>query len=508
MDMVQNKKASIGVVGLGVMGANLARNFASKGIATAAYNRTWERTEEFLKNFESEMLFGFQELEDFVMSLEKPRRVLLMVQAGPAVDAVIAALKPFLEKDDIIIDGGNTDYKNTIRRTKELDVEGWHFVGMGVSGGEEGALLGPSLMPGGSEHSWKALGPLLEKIAARDFSGGACVTHIGTDGAGHFVKMVHNGIEYAVMQLMAEAYDLLRKVYGYEAGKIAEIFEEFQNGKLKSFLFEIAVPVLKKKDGVDFLIDKILDKAGQKGTGAWTVIDALRRGVDLSIIAGAVSARSISAEKNLRVKMSEIYWGDLGKMTENEVRKLPIPENIFEEGEANIRAEDYPLSKSTFKHSKITKLEMAILEKALYAGMTLCYAQGLYLIQKAAAEQGWKIQLAEVCRIWQGGCIIRSELLTTLTSIFLEHGELPHLFLAPQIQGILEDSIEDLRKAVTLGLEGNVPLPCFGASLAYLQSMTSEFLPANLIQGLRDFFGAHTYERIDREGSFHTEWAK
>ena len=502
-------QSEIGVVGLAVMGANLARNFASRNIHTSVFNRTYEKTESLLKDHGNEYLHGFQELKDFIGSLEKPRRVLIMVKAGQPVDDLITQLTPLLETDDIIMDGGNSDYRDTIRRTKELEPKSLHFVGMGVSGGEEGALKGPSIMPGGSDHSWNALKPLLEKIAARDFDGNACVTHVGTDGAGHFVKMVHNGIEYAVMQIMAEAYDFLRKCYKLEAPQIADIFEQLHHGKLKSFLFEIAVPVLRQKDegallsnnqihkpeqvSTDFLIDQILDKAGQKGTGAWTVVDAALRGVPMSSVSEAVFARCVSAQKDLRKKLGKIY------KTKAKSTKT-LPENFVPE-----------------------------LENALYLAMTLCYAQGLQLITKAAEcpargrsegdlglegpkstakkeQQQWSIDLSEICRIWQGGCIIRSELLVTLTSIYKEEPGIEHLLLANQTATIVSETLPDLKKLALSLLKKNIPAPCIFSTLNYFNAITSKELPANFIQALRDYFGAHTFERKDKKGIFHFNW--
>lgn len=465
-------QSSIGVIGLAVMGANLARNFASRNIHTSVFNRTYEKTTALLNEHGNDYLHGFQELKAFVDSLEKPRRVLIMVQAGPAVDEVIGQLVSLLEKDDVIIDAGNSDYHDTIRRTTNLEPTGLHFVGMGVSGGEEGALHGPSIMPGGTDHSWNALKPLLEKIAAKDFNGNACVTHIGTDGAGHFVKMVHNGIEYAVMQLMAEAYDYLRKCYKMDAGQIADIFEKLYQGKLKSFLFEIVLPVLRQKNdlGEGYLIDQILDKAGQKGTGAWTVVDASLRGIPLSGVSEAVFARSVSAQKDLRKKLNKMYKTK-AKSTKN------VPETLAQE-----------------------------LENALYLAMTLCYAQGLQLITKAAQEQNWSINLSEVCRIWQGGCIIRSELLKTLTEIYKSQPDIEHLLLAEATKTIVSNNLRDFKNLALILLKKNVPAPCIFATLNYFNAVTSKELPANLIQGLRDYFGAHTFERKDRKGIHHFNW--
>ncbi len=473
-------QSSIGVIGLAVMGANLARNFASRNIHTSVFNRTYEKTETLLKEHGNDYLHGFPELKDFVNSLEKPRRVLLMVQAGQAVDDVITQLAPLLEKDDIIIDGGNSDYHDTIRRTKNLEPTGLHFVGMGVSGGEEGALKGPSIMPGGTDHSWTALRPLLEKIAARDFDGNACVSHIGTDGAGHYVKMIHNGIEYAIMEIMSEIYDSLRKFNHLDAKEISDIFAKLHDGKLKSFLFEIAVPVLAQKDNVGegFLIDKILDKAGQKGTGAWTVVDGALRGIPVSAVAQAVFARSTSAQKDLRLKLGTQYK----KLKDQTTAEIPTAK------------------------TPITAELINILEQALYCAVMLCYAEGLFLIKNTAREQQWKIDPSEVCRIWQGGCIIRSELLITLTKIYTSNPAIEHLLLAPEMQTIVEENIVSLRRIASDSVRLGLPMPSLVATVNSFDALTSGELPANLIQGLRDYFGAHTFERKDQKGIFHFNW--
>lgn len=473
-------QSSIGVIGLAVMGANLARNFASRNIHTSIFNRTYEKTETLLKEHGNEYLHGFRELKDFIGSLEKPRRVLIMVKAGEPVDEVITQLTPLLEKDDIIIDAGNSDYHDTIRRTKNLEPTGLHYVGMGVSGGEEGALKGPSIMPGGTDHSWNALKPLLEKIAAKDFDGNACVTHIGTDGAGHYVKMIHNGIEYAIMEIMSEIYDSLRKFNRLDANEISDVFARLHDGKLKSFLFEIAVPVLAQKDNISegFLIDKILDRAGQKGTGAWTVVDGALRGIPVSAIAQAVFARSTSAQKELRLKLGTQYK----KLKDRTMSGIPTV-------------------KTPFTHELIN-----ILEQALYCSVVLCYAEGLFLIKKTAEEQQWKIDLSEVCRIWQGGCIIRSELLKTLTDIYKKNPSIDHLLCAPEMQAIVEENIGSLRKIASDGVRLGLPVPSLVATINSFDALTSEDLPANFIQGLRDYFGAHTYERKDQKGIFHFDW--
>jgi len=466
-------QAQIGVIGLGVMGANLARNFSNQKIPTVVYNRTTEVMENLVAEHGNDCLFGEKELNEFVARLETPRRILIMVKAGAPVDNVIEKLLPHLDKDDILIDGGNSNFSDTIQREKALSKKGIHFVGMGVSGGEEGALKGPSIMPGGSSHAWKSLKPLLESIAARDFDDNPCVTHVGENGAGHYVKMVHNGIEYAVMQLMAEGYDMVRSIYKLPANEISAIFKTYNQGKLKSFLFEIAITVLAQKDdrAEGFLVDKILDKAGQKGTGKWTSIDGFECGVAIPTINAAVTARSLSAEKARRTALSEQYSEHV---TLNE--QIPLKEFIVQ------------------------------LENALYAGMLISYAQGYDLIQRASDEHAWNINLSEISRIWEGGCIIRADLLNFLHKAYASSQKPGHLFAIPDIEIPLKKALPDLREVTSYALRNQVSTLGLSASLAYMDTLTSANGSANFIQGLRDFFGAHTYERTDGEGSFHTNW--
>jgi 6-phosphogluconate dehydrogenase len=457
--------AQIGVIGLGTMGANLARNFASKGFATAVFNRSYERTAEFLKEHGEEKLLGFEKLEDFVTSLELPRRIVLMVTAGPAIDEVMKTLQPFMSKGDVVIDGGNSFFEDTERRAREWSGQGINFVGCGISGGEEGALHGPSIMPGGSAEAWTALKPLLEKIAARDFEGGACVTHVGQGGSGHYVKMVHNGIEYAMMQLIAEIYDFNRKIGKKTAAEIAEVFEKIQAGPAQGFLTEITIPVLKRREGEDFLVNKVLDKAAQKGTGTWTGMEGLKKGVPISAISEAVFARGLSAQKEMREKLSEIY-------------KKPLPKEAVEMDYGNI----------------------------MLFGMLIAYAQGLHLIAQASKEYNWQIDLAEVARIWQGGCIIRSILLKEIRQAFQKNSGLSHLLEDQQIAGWAMNDAQLFRKFVLQALQDGIALPVSASMMAYFDGITEENSPANLIQGLRDFFGAHTFERVDKPGIFHENW--
>ncbi len=471
---MKQDKYDIALIGLGVMGQSLARNINSRGFRVLTYNRTTKTAADFAKKYGNDDLSYEKTVSALVKKLKKPRRIIVMVKAGPAVDAVIKALLKHLSKGDIIIDAGNSLYTDSIRRTEELQKKGIHFVGMGVSGGEEGALRGPSIMPGGSKESWKALSPILKKIAAKDFSGKPCVTHVGADGAGHYVKMVHNGIEYGVMQMMAEAYQVLKSIYGLKPDEIAKIFKKYNKGRLKSYLFEISVPILEQKDEFKkgHLIDYILDKAGQKGTGRWVAIDALQRGATLPTITMAVFARTLSSEKDKRIK--------LAKQFKKPRVKASIPLNKF----------------------------IKQLESALYAGMVSSYAQGFELIAIAAKEQGWKINFSEVTRIWEGGCIIRADMLNFLHKAFMKaKGKPVHLFTIKEIRSALQKDLKDWRAVVSYGSQMGISMPCLGSALGYFEDMTSEKVSANFIQGLRDYFGAHTYERTDRKGIYHTPWS-
>ncbi len=449
------------------MGQNLARNFASRKIPIVVFNRTTKTAEDFIAEHGNDFLSMQAELANFVASLERPRKIILMVQAGRPVDAVIDGLLPLLEEGDIIIDGGNTHYPDTIRREKDLKARGIGFVGCGISGGEEGALNGPSIMPGGDDDMLDALMPLFEPIAAKDFHGGACVTKVGANGAGHYVKMVHNGIEYAVMQFLAEAYDMMRGA-GKSAPEIASVFGEWNKGRLASFLVELSETILQKRDphGEGYLIDKVLDSAGQKGTGRWTVLDATERAVAVPTISAAVNARIFSGQKKLRVDLQQAV----------------SPER--NEKEVDIKA----------------------LEKAIYIAMISAYSEGFWLIAKAAKEMEWEIDYSEVSRIWQGGCIIRAELLTFLEKNFRENDNDRPLLSLPEIVTEIKECLPALRATVTDAVATGVPIPGLLAALAHLEQMTRAGASANFIQGLRDAFGAHTFERTDREGSFHEEW--
>jgi len=465
------KKSQIGLIGLATMGANFARNIANHKFRISVYNRTTETMEKFIEEYGNEYLNGEKNIKNFVNSLESPRKIIILVKAGPAVDAVITELLAHLEKNDIIIECGNSQYRDTKRRFEELKAKNINLIGCGISGGEEGALHGPSLMPGGSKLAWQKIQALLEQVAARDFNKGPCVSYIGSDGAGHYVKMVHNGIEYGVMQMMAEAYEMLRSIYKLSPNKISEIFASYNRGKLKSYLFEISAEVLKAKDPYKkgYLIDFILDKAGQKGTGRWTAIDSMERAVATPSISEAVYARVTSGEKDLRKKLSKLYKKPASK-------KIPL--NIF----------------------------LPILRDGLYAGMLSIYAQGYDLIQKTAQEEKWKIDLAEVSRIWEGGCIIRAKILNYLHKAYGKSKGDKHLFEIKEISKDLKSNIPKLRKLVANASENGIPAPALATAQYYFEAMTGENSSANFIQGLRDYFGAHTFERTDRKGRFHNNW--
>jgi len=466
------QKAKIGLIGLGTMGANLARNIANNGFPIVVFNRTKEKTEKFIKEHKNENISAEFEIKKFIEKIELPRKIIIMVKAGKPVDSVISQITPFLNKEDIIIDCGNENFKNTQKRFKELKEKEINFIGCGVSGGEEGALNGPSMMPGGSQKAWKKIKEIIEKISAKDFSKKPCVTYIGDNGAGHYIKMVHNGIEYGVMQIMAEAYDLLKNIYELKTTEIAEIFENFNKGKLSSYLFEISISVLKQKDEFQdgYLIDYILDKAAQKGTGKWTAIDALERGIALPTISEAVNARFLSSEKEKRIKISKLY------------KKSSIENKI-------------PLNDFIKK-----------LENALYLGMLSSYAQGYELIQKAAKEENWEINLSEISRIWEGGCIIRAKILNRLHKAYSNIKKEKHIFEIPEFIDEISNNIKDLRKITAFAAIYGQSVTSLATALSYIETMTNKNSSANFIQGLRDYFGAHSYERTDRKGDFHTNW--
>lgn len=467
-------KQQIGVIGLAVMGKNLALNIESGGFSVSVYNRSSSKTEEFLEEAKGKNVVGTYSIEEFVQSLETPRKILLMVKAGTATDATIQSLLPHLEKDDILIDGGNTYYKDTQRRNKELAESGIHFIGTGVSGGEEGALKGPSIMPGGQKEAHELVKPILEAISAK-VDGEACTTYIGPDGAGHYVKMVHNGIEYGDMQLISESYFILKQVLGLSAEELHEVFAEWNKGELDSYLIEITADIFTKKDEETGkpLVDVILDKAGQKGTGKWTSQSALDLGVPLPIITESVFARFISAMKEERVKASGLLSGpDVKPVTENK-------EELIE-----------------------------AVRKALFMSKICSYAQGFAQMKAASEEYNWDLKYGEIAMIFRGGCIIRAAFLQKIKDAYDREPELDNLLLDSYFKNIAESYQGALRQVISLAVAQGVPVPSFSSALAYYDSYRTAVLPANLIQAQRDYFGAHTYERTDKEGIFHTEWMK
>ena len=469
----EKQQAQIGVVGLAVMGSNIARNFARNGHTVAVYNRSPEKTRALIADHGDEGSFVPSEtIEDFVASLERPRRALIMVQAGPATDAVIDQLADAMEEGDIIIDGGNSLYTDTIRREKAIRARGLHYVGAGISGGEEGALNGPSIMPGGPAESYESLGPLLESVSAH-VDGVPCCTHISTDGAGHFVKMVHNGIEYADMQVIGEAYQLLRDAAGMTPAEIADVFREWNAGDLDSYLVEITAEVLSQVDAETGkpLVDVIVDAAGQKGTGRWTVKAALDLGIPTTGIGEAVFARALSSSLDQRAAARDLPSG--------EVTGGPEDRDEF-----------------------IEKVR-----RALYASKIVAYSQGFDEINAGAAEYGWNIDRGALATIWRGGCIIRARFLNRIKEAYDRNPELPALLLDPYFRDQVSECLDAWRDVVVTATRMGLPAPVFSSSLAYYDALRAERLPAALIQGQRDFFGAHTYRRTDKDGSFHTLWS-
>ena len=465
--------ANIGVVGLAVMGSNLARNLASReGNTVAVYNRTFARTKTLVDEHPEAGFVASEDIKDFVDSLEKPRAALIMVQAGAGTDAVIDELTALFEPGDIIIDGGNSLFTDTIRREAAAKEKGINFVGTGISGGEEGALHGPSIMPGGSAEAYKKLGPIFESIAAVA-EGEPCVTHVGTDGAGHFVKMVHNGIEYADMQLIAEAYDLLRHGLDATPVELADIFAEWNKGELESYLIEITAEVLRQVDAATGkpLVDVILDQAGSKGTGVWTVQNSVGLGIPVSGIAEAVFARALSSKPVQRKAAAG----------------LPGPAHPWKVQDRDAFIED--------------------VRRALYASKMIAYSQGFDVIVAGAEQYNWDIKKGDIAKIWRGGCIIRARFLNRITDAYQENPTLPALLTAPYFEKAIEGAQESWRTVVAHAAMAGIPTPGFASALAYYDGIRAERLPASLIQAQRDFFGAHTYQRIDKQGVFHTLWS-
>ncbi|MBD2281170.1 MAG: NADP-dependent phosphogluconate dehydrogenase [Dolichospermum sp. DEX189] len=464
---------SFGVIGLAVMGENIALNVERNGFPIAVYNRSREKTDAFMAHrAPGRNVRAAFSLEQFVASLERPRKILVMVQAGKPVDAVIQQLKPLLQEGDIIIDGGNSWFEDTDRRTQELEPIGLRYIGMGVSGGEEGALNGPSLMPGGTRSSYEYLSPIFNKIAAQ-VDDGPCVTYIGPGGSGHYVKMVHNGIEYGDMQLIAEAYDLLKNVAGLSAAQLHEVFAQWNTtDELNSFLIEITANIFPYVDPDTKipLVDLIVDAAGQKGTGRWTVQTALELGVAIPTITAAVNARILSSIRDERIAASKVITGPNAK---------------------------YGGDIAAFVN---------MVRDALYCSKICSYAQGMALLSTASKTYNWELNLGEMARIWKGGCIIRAGFLNKIKKAFDENPALPNLLLAPEFKQTILDRQAAWREVIVTAAKLGIPVPAFSASLDYFDSYRRDRLPQNLTQAQRDYFGAHTYKRIDKEGSFHTEW--
>jgi 6-phosphogluconate dehydrogenase len=468
-------KSQIGLVGLAVMGENLALNIERNGFPITVYNRTGDKTDALLAGRAKGKKFtGAKTVQELVASLERPRRIVLMVKAGAPVDDMIGQLTPLLEPGDIIIDGGNSHFSDTRRRDGAVKAKGFQFIGSGVSGGEEGALWGPSLMPGGPKEAYEHLRPVWEKIAAK-VNDGPCVTYIGPDGAGHFVKMIHNGIEYGDMQLIAESYDVLRQLLGLEAPQLADIFAEWNKGLLDSFLIEITAKVLRKKDPETgkWLVDLILDKAGQKGTGKWMSQIALDLGVPIPTINAAVEGRILSAFKDDRVRASKVLTGPQREPYKGDPKGL-----------------------------------IDAVRDALYASKICSYAQGMVMMKAASDEYKWNLDLGEIARIWKGGCIIRAQFLDLIKNAFRKNPGLPNLLLDDHFKAWVTQAQPRWRHVVQTAQAQGIPVLAMSSSLAYYDSVRAERLPLNLTQAQRDFFGAHTYERVDKpgQGPFHTEW--
>ncbi len=464
-------KQQIGVVGMAVMGRNLALNIESRGYTVSVFNRSREKTDEVIAENPGKKLVPHYSVQEFVESLEKPRRILLMVKAGEGTDKTIDSLKPYLEKGDILIDGGNTFFQDTIRRNRELSAEGFNFIGTGVSGGEEGALKGPSIMPGGQKEAYELVAPILKQIAAVA-EGEPCVTYIGSDGAGHYVKMVHNGIEYGDMQLIAEAYSLLKHGLNLSNDELATTFTQWNGGELSSYLIDITKDIFTRKDDEGkYLVDVILDEAANKGTGKWTSQSSLDLGEPLSLITESVFARYISSLKEQRVAASKILSGPQLK---------------------------------TFSGDKTEFVEKV--RRALYLGKIVSYAQGFSQLRAASQEYNWDLNYGEIAKIFRAGCIIRAQFLQKITDAYAENPAIANLLLAPYFKKIADEYQQALRDVVAYAVQNGIPTPTFSAAISYYDSYRSAVLPANLIQAQRDYFGAHTYKRIDKEGVFHTEW--
>ncbi|MGM0213030.1 NADP-dependent phosphogluconate dehydrogenase [Enterococcus sp. AZ109] len=467
-------KAQFGVIGMAVMGKNLALNIESRGYTVALYNRTGSKTQVVVDEHPNRNFEATFSIEEFVQAIEKPRRIMLMVKAGPATDATIQELLPHLDKGDVLIDGGNTFFKDTMRRNEELANSGINFIGTGVSGGEKGALEGPSMMPGGQKEAYDLVAPIFEQIAAKAEDGEPCVTYIGANGAGHYVKMVHNGIEYGDMQLIAESYDLMRQLLDLTVDEMAEVFAEWNKGELDSYLIEITADILTRKDDEGTgkpVVDVILDAAGNKGTGKWTSQSSLDLGVPLPLITESVFARFISAYKNERIVASKVLSG---------------PKPYKYEGD---------------KDELVEKIR-----EALYFSKLMSYAQGFAQLRAASKEYSWELPFGDIAKIWRAGCIIRAGFLQKITDAYEKDADLANLMLDSYFQEIASKYQTAVREVVGIAVQAGIPVPTFSSAISYYDSYRAERLPANLIQAQRDYFGAHTYERTDKDGIYHYSW--
>ena len=468
-----SKKADIGLISLAVMGENLVLNMESRGFTVAVYNRTVQKVSNFVEGRAKGLnIIGAYSIKELVDSLAKPRKVMLMVKAGKPVDDFIDQLIPYLEEGDIIIDGGNSHFPDTIRRTKEIEEKGLLFIGTGVSGGEEGALKGPSIMPGGSDKAWPFVKPIFQSISAKVEDGSPCCEWLGSDGAGHFVKMVHNGIEYGDMQLISEAYYIMKHALGLSAKEMHDVLDEWNKGELDSYLIEITRDILSKvdKETGEPLVELIMDTAGQKGTGKWTSQATLDLGIATPTITEAVFARCISAIKDERVAASKVISGPKAKFEGNK--------------------EDF----------------LEALRQALFASKICSYAQGFAMMRQASKEHGWNLHFGDIALMWRGGCIIRAQFLVNIKEAFDKEPELANLLMAPYFKDIVEKAQTNWRLVVSAAINAGLPVPALSSALAYFDSYRRETLSANMIQAQRDYFGAHTYNRVDKLGTFHTEW--
>lgn len=473
---MSEKKAQIGVIGLAVMGKNLALNIESRGFTVGVYNRHRNRTDEMMRDHSDKKLVPSYTLEDFVNSLEKPRRILMMVKAGAGTDAVIDQLLPLLDKGDVLIDGGNTNFHDTMARNAKLDKSGINFIGMGVSGGELGALHGPALMPGGQKEAYDLVAPILTQIAAKAKDGKPCVTYIGPNGAGHYVKMIHNGIEYGDEELIDESYNIMRNVLGLSVPEMADIFAEWNKGELDSYLIEITADILSRQDDLGSgkpIVDMILDRGANKGTGKWSSETALDGGAPQSVITEAVYARYISMMKKERVVASKVLPEDVEKVNLTDEEKQEYIEKI---------------------------------RQALYFGKVMSYAQGFEQMRIDGQRYDWNLKFGELAQIWREGCIIRAQFLQKITDAFAKNPDLDNLLLDDYFKEIASKYQKAIREVVAMSIKAGIPVPAFAAAINYYDSYRAEVLPANLLQAQRDYFGAHTYERTDREGNFHYSW--